>query len=66
MQSLKYRSCIDQILIFYFLASNKECVKPSVCLATVKVVFSTALRLTINKVGGMHYFASGCFYTTLK
>jgi len=30
----------------------------------MKMMVSTALRLTINKVGGMHYFASGCSYIT--
>jgi len=65
MQSLKYSSCIDQILKIFW-ASNKESVKPSVCLAMMNMVFSATLRLTIiNKVEGMHYFASGCPFTTL-
>jgi len=30
----------------------------------MKMVFSTALKLTINEVGGMYYFASGPFHNT--
>jgi len=61
MQSLQ--SIVAASTRFFFVI-NKESVKPSVYLAMMKMktVVSTALRLTINKVGGvvrMHYFASG-------